>query len=208
MTDVYYTSFADEHFDFAKLPLSEYRLKKLQTLKKELSIKQSIVAELLLNYAFISRCPNESVPLDIITINGKPELRNEKFNINLSHSGNMVACAISDNAIGIDVQLIREFSPSLPKRIFSDAEYKEYQKSDEKSDCFFKLWTLKESYVKMLGAGISHGLSNFTVDLKTMSIINSDCNLLSKKIEKWYFALCGKGLEACKFEYVPIEKLL
>ena len=56
---------------------------------------------------------------------GKPfiaEYPEIKFNI--SHCNGLVVCGFSDNDIGVDAELIRDFSPRVMERIFS-AEEKE-----------------------------------------------------------------------------------
>ncbi len=82
------------------------------------------------------------VPPDIGTVfignNGKPMANGCYFNI--SHSHGLVACAVAEVPVGIDVEKIRPISPRL-LRILSPAE-RESVRCDED---FFRLWTLKEA---------------------------------------------------------------
>ena len=79
------------------------------------------------------------VPPDIGTVfignNGKPMTNGCYFNI--SHSHGLVACAVAEVPVGIDVEKIRPVPPRL-LRILSPAE-REYVRCDED---FFRLWTL------------------------------------------------------------------
>lgn len=84
---------------------------------------------------------------------------------NLSHSGSIVVCAVSSMEIGCDVEKIEKAQPALAKRFFSPEEYEsiEGKTKGERDSLFFRLWTLKESYVKMIGRGLSLPLDSFCI---------------------------------------------
>lgn len=86
---------------------------------------------------------------------GKPELSGENVYFNISHSNGAVVCAVSDKPVGVDIEYIKEMRPGIINRCFTDNEKKAILSSRD----FYRLWTLKEAYVKMLGLGISHTLS-------------------------------------------------
>ena len=85
---------------------------------------------------------------------GKP--RHEKVKFSLSHSGELVALALSDSGeVGCDVEKIREV-PENVIRIFSEKEQAALNElTDERKKHFFRLWTMRESYLKMTGEGLS-----------------------------------------------------
>lgn len=90
---------------------------------------------------------------------GKPYLRdysNAYFNI--SHSGQFVACAVSDCPIGVDIQEIASYHRDMAKRVFSPEEISQIESSPDRSAEFTRLWTQKEAYLKMLGIGFSDSL--------------------------------------------------
>lgn len=90
---------------------------------------------------------------------GKPYLRdypNAQFNI--SHSGQFVACAISDRPIGVDIQEIVPYRRDVAKRVFDQEELFQIESSPDPSAEFTKFWTQKEAYLKMLGIGLSDNL--------------------------------------------------
>lgn len=109
------------------------------------------------------------VPPDIGTVfignNGKPMTNGCYFNI--SHSHGLVACAVAEVSVGIDVEKIRPVSPRL-LRILSPAE-RESVRCDED---FFRLWTLKEALIKCRG-GVWAKSGTFHFDLIGSSIICS-----------------------------------
>lgn len=96
---------------------------------------------------------------------GKPYLEDLPVHFNLSHSGSMVLCGISDSQIGVDIQKKEPGNHErLWKRYFSDKE-KELlslcQSLEEQEELFYRLWTQKEAYGKLTGEGLS-GASGLT----------------------------------------------
>lgn len=92
------------------------------------------------------------------------------FHFNLSHSGDWVICAYGNEEIGIDVELINDKSESFIEYCFSNNEYQKYLDSNESDRLlfFYKIWTLKESYLKLTGKGFYHDLK-----LKDISFISN-----------------------------------
>lgn len=92
---------------------------------------------------------------------GKPITDGMEFN--LSHSGDIAVCAVSDKPVGIDIEALREIRPDAAKR-FASAEELEYIGSDPRR--LFEIWTLKEAYFKCVGTGIGSDIKSvtFTVD--------------------------------------------
>ena len=93
--------------------------------------------------------------------NKKPTLKdNEKsvINFNLSHSGEYLLIAISDNSIGIDIEQY-EYDSRLNQTmqlIFSDSEILFINKQASPSKIFYKLWTRKEALLKANSSGLSN----------------------------------------------------
>lgn len=89
--------------------------------------------------------------------NGKPYLKDCDFYYNLSHSGTIAVCALSDGEVGIDVQKKVTPSDALIKKVCSESEarYLLSLSQEQKNSAFTRLWTLKESYLKFTGEGIT-----------------------------------------------------
>lgn len=96
---------------------------------------------------------------------GKPFFADKReYNFNISHSGRHCAVMISDKICGADVEEIRDFPKRVLKRICTDEEIK-YLSSlpeQEQKTARWMLWTLKESYVKAVGKGLSYGMKNIS----------------------------------------------
>ncbi|MEI5995269.1 4'-phosphopantetheinyl transferase family protein [Candidatus Enterococcus mansonii] len=99
---------------------------------------------------------------------GKPEILNqESIYFNISHSSDYVCCIISDDPVGIDIEKVSlEQDLSVFRNVFTQQE-EEYifKESDgeEKHQKFYRLWTLKESYIKKIGLGLSISLKSFNI---------------------------------------------
>jgi 4'-phosphopantetheinyl transferase len=93
---------------------------------------------------------------------GKPYLEASCIKFSVSHSGNLWICAMGDHEMGIDVQKMRPSKTrELARRFFTEEEY-DYIAQTAESD-FFRIWTMKEAFVKYIGQGISYGFDKFSV---------------------------------------------
>ena len=89
---------------------------------------------------------------------------------NLSNTTGLVACAVSmDCEIGIDVENIARTvdTDAVAPSVFSPAELADFREAglENRRDRFFSYWTLKESYIKARGMGLSLPLDAFWFEL-------------------------------------------
>lgn len=94
---------------------------------------------------------------------GKPLAKNIHFN--LSHSGNLVICAVGERAVGCDIEKTEKEPEGVAEHFFhqNEARYLQKFQEPERSKMFFRLWTWKESYVKMTGEGLKLPLQAFEI---------------------------------------------
>ncbi len=88
---------------------------------------------------------------------GKPALPAEcGLHFSLSHSGVLAVCAVSDKNVGIDVEIHRPGSEKLLRRIGTEYENERFLSfaDSEKMKVFFRLWTMKEAFLKYEGVGL------------------------------------------------------
>lgn len=94
---------------------------------------------------------------------GKPYLRHPDplgLRFNLSHSGQVVVFAIAyGRDVGVDVEEVRpDFDFTLvAERFFSEQEQRALQQmppGPSRRNAFYRAWTLKEAYLKGIGAGL------------------------------------------------------
>ncbi|ORX85622.1 4'-phosphopantetheinyl transferase [Basidiobolus meristosporus CBS 931.73] len=92
-----------------------------------------------------------------------------KVDFNISHHGDWVVfVAAVDYAVGVDVVQVKPPSEPLEKyfeaftELFSDFEWKNIRAGNSTEDMlmrFFRHWSLKESFVKAIGTGLSFDLN-------------------------------------------------
>lgn len=97
---------------------------------------------------------------------GKPHLKaTQPIEFNVAHTGGMVVCAIGDSArLGVDVEALdRRVDIRLAERYFSPPEVRwlAEQPADQQCACFLRIWTLKESFIKAIGTGLTMPLDQF-----------------------------------------------
>lgn len=96
---------------------------------------------------------------------GKPYLENnEEFYFSISHSGAYVICGISTEEVGVDIELIKPIDIEPFAKVFTETEYQEIVDSGNNSlNQFYTYWTLKESYIKYKGKGLSIPMDSFSL---------------------------------------------
>ncbi|TYR78268.1 4-phosphopantetheinyl transferase family protein [Priestia megaterium] len=74
-------------------------------------------------------------------------------------------CGIDQGMIGVDIEKIEEIRIDEVIKFFSEEEriYLSLLNGRQRLLRFYDLWTLKESYLKAVGKGISHALDRFNV---------------------------------------------
>ena len=115
---------------------------------------------------------------------GKPYFKKIPLEFSISHSGDIWVCVMGNSKVGIDIQMKKPVSAiEIAKRFFTKEESKLIEETDEK--VFFKIWTMKEAFVKFTGEGIFYGLDKFSVvkDGKFIDIIESPDQCYFRKIE-------------------------
>lgn len=152
-----------------------------------------------------------SMPYDEIEfgrdLHGKPFLlgtANTSLSFNVSHqSAYVVLAGSATHKIGIDVMKIEppagknvpEFF-RLMTRQFSTHEWstvKNFPTEKEQIACFYRLWCLKESYVKNTGFGLTVPLNEISFQVKTRDLevgkFVTDTTLIEKNVLKkdWFF---------------------
>ena len=96
---------------------------------------------------------------------GKPYLVNyPNVYFSISHTKGAIACAVSDNPVGVDIERIRKMDLRVSRYFFSQHE-KDYifASSEKANQRFTEVWTKKEAYLKFLGCGIKIPAEKFNV---------------------------------------------
>lgn len=135
---------------------------------------------------------SEDMGISMPGAHGKPYLKAyPDWKYNISHSGDYAAIAYDDRPlhnkktdnssqshndndtdtdididIGIDIQNFREISTGVAKRIITESEYSFLPASIDSRECqklLNAVWTIKESYIKYIGTGLSFDMRNVQI---------------------------------------------
>lgn len=94
---------------------------------------------------------------------GKQFLVNDPgIHYNISHSGHYIACAISDEPVGIDIEIFKSADLKIAERFFAPDET-QYVREANSIYRFYEIWTKKESRIKWEGVGLRKSLTSFSV---------------------------------------------
>jgi 4'-phosphopantetheinyl transferase len=148
------------------------------------------------------------------TTNGKPYLDNSSIKFNVSHSGEWVALAMANIDVGIDVEKFRKVNFNIATRFFSIEENELLEKLEgaDKIKLFFDFWTLKESYLKLLGTGLTKSLSSFSIvrDSKNFKLKENSVNKQEPVYFRQYPLAADYKLSVCSFgnDFINEHKII
>lgn len=111
---------------------------------------------------------------------GKPYVDQTGVHFNISHGQRIVALACADTPVGVDVESERMIRDNTILKSCTPKEQMWLNDSNDPQTDFLKLWTLKESYVKMTGKGLR-------VPLLDLEFLVEDGKIQSNKEEGDFF---------------------
>ena len=115
---------------------------------------------------------------------GKPYLKKINKYFNISNTKNISVCVFSDKEIGVDIEYIR-YNELVMKRMFTLEECEFVNNSKNKAEIFTLIWTIKESYSKLLGLGLNYNFKKIdTFKIKNKINIKKYQNYIVTIIEE------------------------
>lgn len=156
--------------------------------------KRTVAGEMLARKAIAEWChvSEEEILFDKLEY-GKPFAIGLDVEFNISHSVDMVVCVVDSQPVGIDIEQIRPIDMKVIQRICTECEiaYVLGDNLNENSFCkitnnsvlsrFFKVWTLKEAYGKLMGIGITESL---------VGDVSSMCNVTRYMLDGYIVTIC------------------
>lgn len=130
----------------------------------------SLSAWLLLQRALREDYGISEPPLFDFGDHGKPFLAGRPdIHFNLSHCREAAVCVVDTVPVGIDVESLDSYDPELLSCTMNDDEQRLIATDADPRLAFIRLWTMKESLLKMTGEGMTDDVSNVLTDsrLKT-----------------------------------------
>ncbi|MCM3216690.1 4'-phosphopantetheinyl transferase superfamily protein [Niallia taxi] len=197
-------SIADSELSHLYQLMDSERSKRAQRFIKPKDKVRTIVGEILIRYLIIEKIglKNKEINFDQ-NLYGKPFLEGfPSFHFNISHSGNYVLCVINDNEVGCDIEEIKPLNIEEISTAFFTNEECRYINSDSNNrlDKFYEIWTLKESYIKCCGLGLSLSLKNFSMNISkkgNISVVNRDNQYGYYKNLFQYTEISGYKIAVC-----------
>jgi 4'-phosphopantetheinyl transferase len=193
---------------------------RLRDRPKNNSRLQTVCGELLARYSVGKFVGNASQEIKLVFgEKGKPHIDNlPEVHFNISHSGHYVVCAVAASEVGIDVERVRKVNLRIAERFFSAPELNDLMALDEESrkQYFITLWTIKESYLKAIGRGLTQHLNSFTIvrDGSNYKLTGNEeaenFGIKTQQLDAEYsMAVCAPlPLPECETHFISLEEIL
>lgn len=180
-----------DEYEFWYLQMSREKQLRIDKFRFEEDKYRSVTGEMLARKAIASWC---NIPLSRIVLSvassGKPYVPGLSVEFNVSHSGNMVVCAVDDHPIGIDIEKIRPVDLSAARHICTEEELIflfghaplecefTYTGDEVLLNRFFELWTAKEAF------GKRSGIVDLGRDIRNIPV-------LTHRIDDYVMSICS-----------------
>ena len=187
--------FGDNFNKQMELFLSEQRCDKIKKLRFVKSKNVSAASYLLLRIALRDLYSINEVLEFEFTEKGKPMLKKyPHIHFNLSHSGDIATCAVSNEDVGVDVQMVKPVKDSVAKRVLTAEEYAGFKNAMNPDEYFCEMWATKESYLKLTGQGISD-------ELREISAEDIQDKMVYRGAD-YFCCVCGAGAETIQIKHI------
>ncbi len=175
--------------------------------KKSLNAKLcSAFSYAVLRYILKKDYGIDACPVFSFRGHGKPFMENIDLSFNISHSGNIVMCTVTEKETGIDIQHIRPITIRAAEKFCTSEEMERVRSCDDKDREICRLWCIKESRGKLTGKGFQEGFSAFSAD---SLIENGEAVCLT--CENGFISACGYKCEfdgKVELSEITAEKLI
>ncbi len=207
--DIYATSFEKRLDDRLFLHLlhltGENKREKILRYRQWEDAHRALLGDLLIRSVLIRKTGLRKDELSLShDSNQKPLLCGKPFiHFSLSHSGSYAICAVDRLPVGVDIEKIKDIDLDVADICLSASERAELARraKSERLHFFYSLWTLKESYTKAVGEGLSLPFESFSIQ----SLPEGYFRLKLEEREcrdvyfKTYHAFDGYEIAACAF---------
>lgn len=186
--------------------ISEERIRKIARFRFDKDKTVSLFTELLIRHEVSEQL---KIPYHMINFSygefGKLGISGrDDYHFSVSHSGNCIVFADCNEPIGIDIEKVSKANMSISRNFFTGNEHNLILNSVTPNNIFYKIWTSKEAYLKMLGVGLSKPLKSFDTSDGSLS-----CSFVTKNIDDFIITICRETFfEEYTFLSVKPNRLL
>lgn len=147
---------------------------------------------------------------------GKPYIKNfNDIHFNISHSGDWIICGVHNSPIGVDLELIKDIDFNTLIYYMNSKEINDFLSlpTQQKKHYIYSLWTIKESYIKYLGKGLSlSGLKDISINVKDKKLYDSPYSTkvnfyVNESIPNYILSICTKDLFPIKIIEMDIQTI-
>jgi len=182
-----------EELDKAIAKLPEQRRKSCLKYKYELGRRQNLLAYMLLCKGLQKEYGITEPPVFEYEKHGKPHIiGHPDIHFSISHCKVAVACVISDNPVGIDIESLRPVKESVIRYSMNEKEAEQIQKAENPNREFIKFWTQKEAFLKQSGIGINDNMRDALQNIE-------DAEIITTEAEHYIYSVCF-GKKTTKME--------
>ena len=166
--------------------ISEQRRQQALRFKHEQGQRLCVAAYLLLKRALREQEGILENPVFAYGPHGKPSIvGHPELHFSLSHCKEAAVCVLSRHPIGIDVESIGRYRETVAHYAMSDAEVARIEQAEHPDVEFVRLWTMKESLLKLTGEVINDHMKYVLKDIPERSFTTVE------EIEKNYiYTVC------------------
>lgn len=192
MIYIYYSYLSEEnHENLLKNDLLKFTAdfqEKIMRYRRWQDAQSSLLGRILLFHA-IEEIYKDNPHNKVIkrTKYSKPYFDDDLIHFNISHSGDIVVCALSDkHEMGIDIEIITDIGVDDFKFQMTECEWNEIVLASNSKDAFFDYWTKKEAVIKAHGEGLTIPLKSFEILDNATKINEEKFYLKEVKIDEKY----------------------
>lgn len=201
----------EEHLanDIPSNLINEEKIREIRPYNADEDRIRAILSHFLTRYA-VKKLYQQDIEELILVFNefGKASYQDAKFKLNISHSFDIIVLALSENEVGVDIEMIdyeRNLSPLLISRVLKDEEVAALeQQPKELSNAFYRAWTRFEAYVKYKG----HGLVSFPLEIDTSDAITQSFLIADQKERDYFISVTTSKDEEINVEYLSFDELI
>lgn len=156
--------YIDDHIDLLDLrealaAASDQRREHALRYRREQDQRLCLAAYQLLRRALLVEYGIDEAPVFQFGEQGKPMIAGHPdIHFSLSHCAEAAACVVASTPVGIDVESLSAYDPELAEATMSDEERLQIHHSTDEATAFMRLWTMKESLLKLTGEGIAQDM--------------------------------------------------
>ena len=156
--------------------LSAAEAKKVLNTRRKETVLLSLAGKYLLREGLLRLGLDPALIKEIHYNEHKRPIIDHPLDFNISHSGNLVACALSRHTkVGLDIERIKPYRDSHLHAFFDERERRMILEAKDHYQIFYDLWTRKEAVLKADGRGLTLARKKLRFE-GNLAVIENDDN--------------------------------